>query len=47
MKVLGLSFFVIWFVERRRGWRGRIDCGLNGAQRIIYFLADFCDFSFY
>ena len=29
-KVLGLSFFVIWFVERRRGWGGRIDCGLNG-----------------
>jgi len=27
---LGLSFFVIWFVERRRGWGGRIDCGLNG-----------------
>ena len=32
-KVLGLSFFVIWLVERRRGWRGRMWGGstrLNG-----------------
>ena len=41
-KVLGLSFFVIWFVERRRGWRGRMWGGSTGLNGLFMGIAVDC-----
>ena len=44
-KVLGLSFFVIWLVERRRGWRGRMWGGSTELNGLFMGIAVDCSSS--